>query len=605
MDPQRTSRRRGLAACLLLGLACSRARAASLPESQISTISFVSPSTAAYASSSGTIRSISIERLNVFDPRVPGEDWWPFRLANKIHIPTREYVLRRELLLAPGDAWVPLRALESERNLRATTFIRKAELKPAPSAPASAMSSGTARVENDPRAAPGSIDLRLHAQDSWTTLPQINLGTEGGDRYLIYGIEELNVLGLGKSVSFFHAQIGPSRRNELRYNDPRLWGTWFRLTTLYGTTSRGDEVGTVVERPFFSLSAPYAMRALWTRIIQEDVLFQNALDASKFVQDFRSVDLLAGLKLPRTTDPVQRLHAGMHYEKDRFEATPDTAAGTLPKDRELSGPIIGYSLIQPRYIKETFIDKMERVEDFNIGNEFSTFAGAMPKGLGSDADRWTLSATDQQGLSLAPGRFALAQAGVLGRLRGKQLENSIFFANLNLFWKNAWPFSHTWVSHLEWNTTRNLDGENQIILGGNTGLRGYKNNSFTGARSVLWNIENRFFFNREFFHLFVLGGAVFFETGAVAQPGGSLIQNNFKSDLGFGFRLGPTRSTSGGVLRLDVAYALQHGPGPSRWVVSVRGGQAFEIFNSTYRNVIRTPVSALLEESPGARLRRR
>ena len=566
-------------------LAAFTARASAAPDAlSISTQPFVSPSTAAYAGVRGEIRSIAIQRRNVFDLSIPGEDWEPFRIANKVHIQTKEGVIRREILLRPGDSWDSLKGLESERNLRATSFIRKAEVVPK-------------------QGSPGEVDLLVRSQDSWTTLPQLSVGTEGGDNYLIYGMEEDNLLGYGKSVSYFHAQVGPQTGNELRYDDPRLQGSRYHFTSLYGTATNGDTLGALVERPFFALDTPYAVRALWARVIQQDTLYQDAATLTKFIQEFRTVDSEAGALLPASAGVVQRGRLGFHYEHDRFDQTSDTV-GSLPQERELSGPTVGYSLIRPDYIKETYIDKMARVEDFNLGDEFSVTAGAMMKSLGSDADRWTLSAVEQRGQSLGEGRFALGQAGVNGRLRGQSLENSIFFANVNLFWKTVWLVPQTWVVHTEWNTTKSLDGENQLVLGGNTGLRGYKNDSFTGARSTLTNFEDRFFLTHEFFHLFLLGGAAFADTGAVAQEGASLVRVHFKSDVGVGLRLAPTRSTSGGVIRLDVAYALNSGPGPSRWVVSLRGGQAFQIFNSTNREAVRTPATAISESDAGDRLRR-
>jgi hypothetical protein len=56
--------------------------------------------------------------------------------------------------------------------------------------------------------------------------------------------------------------------------------------------------------------------------------------------------------------------------------------------------------------------------------------------------------------------------------------------NLNAFWKLRGPLPQTWVAHFEANAARGLDGENQFLLGGDTGLRGYRSKSFTG--SVWW-----------------------------------------------------------------------------------------------------------------------
>jgi hemolysin activation/secretion protein len=295
------------------------------------------------------------------------------------------------------------------------------------------------------------------------------------------------------------------------------------------------------------------------------------------------------------------LEAGWFYSKSRFNSESATVPGTLPVDRTMSGPTLGYSWILPHYVKETYIDRMERVEDYDLGNELSFLGGYTDTRFDSDQDRWIFNATDQQGLSLGgEGRFALAQIGAAGRVAGGNWQNALFFTNLDLFWKSEQPYRNTWVAHLEGSTVRGMDLENQVILGGNTGLRGYEDYAFTGAKAVLANVENRFFFPGEYFHLVRWGGAAFFDSGAVAPAGSGLAFTHFNSDVGIGLRAASTRSSSGGVMRVDLAYALDRGPGPSRWVISIRGGQAFSIFNSATQYVRRPATSRLDQVAPPA-----
>ena len=244
---------------------------------------------------------------------------------------------------------------------------------------------------------------------------------------------------------------------------------------------------------------------------------------------------------------------------------------------------------------------MERVEDYNMGNELRVFGGFMGKRTGSDRDRWIYNLTNQQGYRWAPGQFMLAQIGATGRTVGGGWDNSLLFANANLVWKTDWRYEQTWVSHFEMAVGRELDGENQIILGGENGLRGYKNNSFVGAKSILGNIENRFFFPREYFHLIKLGGTIFFDSGTVVPEGSGFSLTRAKSDVGFGLRIASTRSRSGGVFRIDVAYALDKGPAGGRVVVAIRGGQSFDFFNSSARRVRQTQPSRLNEISSSFR----
>lgn len=524
------------------------------------------------------LEEVRVEPVNVFDPDVPGEDWWPFRAANRIHIKTREAVVRRELLTGPGGAWDPLRNIESERNLRSLGIFRHAFIRP---------------VERPD----GKLDLVVRTQDAWSTIVFFSAGTEGGDHFVSYGVTEKNLLGRGKAVSFSHSENGPKRRTEWFYDDPRVLGSRVRLTPFYARTNHGDSIGTTAVRPFFSLNTPYAAGASWERTVEESILYRDAEEFSKFIGRRRLVYGGYGVRLEPDRLFVQRVEAGWYSQRDNFYSNNDTQPGTLPLDRELSGPLITYGWIRPRYVKETYIDRMERVEDFNMGNELTASAGWMGRALGSDRDRPIFNVMDQQGLYIMPGRFALAQVGLTGRAANGKADNALLYTNLNVFWKTDLFFPQTWVAHLEANRGRALDGENQVILGGNNGLRGFKNNSFAGGKSVLLNLENRVFFPGEFLHLVRFGAAAFFDSGAVVRESEGISFRKFRSDVGVGLRIAATRSQTGGVARIDLAYSLNRGPGGySRFVVSVQGGQAFQIFNSSTKTV---------RQSPGAQLRQR
>src|SRR5690242_3695264 len=61
------------------------------------------PSDAQLESSGAVIGEILIDNQNIFDPQDPREDRKLFRLANRLHIKTRGYVVRDQLLFHAGD----------------------------------------------------------------------------------------------------------------------------------------------------------------------------------------------------------------------------------------------------------------------------------------------------------------------------------------------------------------------------------------------------------------------------------------------------------------------------------------------------------------------
>jgi hemolysin activation/secretion protein len=124
--------------------------------------------------------------------------------------------------------------------------------------------------------------------------------------------------------------------------------------------------------------------------------------------------------------------------------------------------------------------------------------------------------------------------------------------------------------------THRLDEEKQVLLGGDTGLRGYPLRFQGGVSSALLTLEHRVYTDWYPLRLVRLGGAVFFDAGrtwghdyAGAAPLGLL------KDVGLGLRLGNVRSGLGSVLHVDVSYALNAPPGITRYQVTVQTQDKF------------------------------
>ena len=156
------------------------------------------------------------------------------------------------------------------------------------------------------------------------------------------------------------------------------------------------------------------------------------------------------------------------------------------------------------------------------------------------------------GFNPGPGQTLTLSASLAGRATTDGVENGDFNAAARYYHRdNDWSllylgFSGRAVAH--------LDADQQLLLGGDNGLRGYPLRYATGDKSLLFTVEERFYINREFLHVLRLGAAVFADVGkAWGEMPNPAAHLGVLKDIGIGLRFGQTRSAHAGMVRLDVA----------------------------------------------------
>jgi outer membrane protein assembly factor BamA len=519
------------------------------------------------------IRNITVDVRNIFDPAVPGENNWLFRLANKLHIATKPSVIRRELLVYPGD-WTDLERLaESERNLRALSFIKAAEI-------------------DQIQAPDGRVDLRVRTQDSWTTQPQFNIASQGNQTTYSAGFEELNLLGYGKDLSYFYSKNIDGISHQIGYSDPLFLNTRMNLISSFQETATGNAQNLNLSYPFYSFTTRQAGGVVMNRSTGLQRVYENGQQISQYDQSQFNLDPFYGLWV--NNDPLNVVRTQINYRYTENIITPQgsTLPGTLPADKALSGPILSTSFLQSDFIKETFADKTGRIEDFNLGHQAYAGVGIVERTLGATENSVPFAVNDAFGFGGNGDGFGLVSYGTSSRYRldtegetGGRLFNTLYFANFNYYrhiLEDEFPM--TGVIHLESAYLQNPDNDDVLSLGGNSGLRGYPNNSFTGNKSLLLNVEDRFYSSQEFLHLAYMGGAVCLDAGQVQPLGNGYDRKDWHADLGLGMRFGISRSAAGTVFRIDLAYAVGPVQQSNRWILSISSSQGFSQTANTYSN---------------------
>ena len=141
------------------------------------------------------------------------------------------------------------------------------------------------------------------------------------------------------------------------------------------------------------------------------------------------------------------------------------------------------------------------------------------------------------------GKSTNSQLGVVARYYNQISDKRLFF------------------STVEGSIGNNLDLDNLVELGGDTGLRGYPLRYQTGDSKIVLTAEQRYFTDWYPFKLFRVGGAIFFDVGRTwgVNPVGEPSLGWLK-DVGFGLRLGATRASGRDVIHIDVAFPLDGDP---------------------------------------------
>jgi len=487
------------------------------------------------------IGTVTIDNQNIFDLSDPKENKRLFRLANRLHIRTRERVIADQLLLRSGDPYSPRLLDESERILRSARYLYDATVRPV--------------AVHD-----GKVDVAVRTRDVWTLNPGISYGRRGGKNTGGFELEELNLLGTGVALSAGHKSGIDRDENKFEVSDRHVAGSWWSADALYASNSDGNARDFTLARPF------YALDTRWTAGVstQHDDRIDSLYDLGQIVDQFqdhhRFAEVYGGWSAGLRNGWVQRWRFGATYDDHKFTIAPSwTGTSTLPEDRTLAYPWIQFDLIQDDYLKLNNHDQIGRTEDFYLGARASLRLGWASSSFGASRSAAIVGGNFGHGAALSKRATLLSGLDLSGRLEDGSVRNAVLTGAIRFYLEQSrqWLFFTT----LEGAVGRNLDLDNQILLGGDNGLRGYPLRYQGGDRRVLLTVEQRFFSDWYPFRLFRVGAAAFVDVGRTwgAAPLGTPSQG-FLKDVGVGLRLGNSRSGLGNVIHVDVAFPLDGDP---------------------------------------------
>ncbi len=518
----------------------------------------------------GRISYVFVDNNSIFDLSELDPDAsfrWAYRLANKLHVRTRENFITDELLFRVGDCVDTLLLAETERLLRAYRFI------------------GDADVFSIPQP-DGDQHVNVYTRDEWTT--KIDLGFRVDDGIRIEGLEvtEENFLGRGVLLQGFLRKDKEVQDLGIELETPRIAGTRWDSRVSLGTTRAGNFFEESLTYPFLGEVGRFGARQsfLW-----RETVFSYSTnghpDHSHLLLPFldQRWDVAVGTRLGDPGD-LFILGAGISRESIEFRDLPGSLEYIVDKD--FSNPIpvdsVGFDEVERqtvsrranrvnlflgkrnlRYVQRRGLDALRGIQDIPVGAEafvgFGRAWRALQEGGGISVDDLHAQASLFFGNAWAEwvvNARATTEARYVGggeESDDREWRDIFAEADVYLYWQPNRDHTHTLLLRISAAGGWSVETPFQLTLGGRSSLRGYREEAHPGGRRIIMTLEDRVYLPSPAPGLFDLGLVYFLDFGHM-HPGDAPfgVHQHWIGTIGAGLRLGLPPGTKN-VFRLDFA----------------------------------------------------
>lgn len=498
------------------------------------------------AAQAPVIDSVVILRDDVFDE---GEFGVVGRTMRTLHVTTREHVVRRELLLAPGVPYDSALAAETERNLRRLGVFRRVRID-------------TLRVDD-------RLVLRVLTQDGWSTSLIFDFNVAAGQTSLTLGVSESNLLGMGGSAGLRYRST-PDRTSWLMaYRQPRLIADRVGVTAQLDLRSDGRSIFGAVGQPFLSLSSRWSYGVDGTEFDGDVLRFRdgNPTPAETLRRRYSLVRAEGAHAL--SASPRGYLRLGVLGQVRRDDFVPQPIAGQpFPSTwTGAVGPYVEWSRARFAVVRNT--ESFLREEDQSISLTLRLAVLAAPRAFGYERDGAGFTLSGSAGARIPRGLLRL-DGGFSALVDEAGVDSSTATIRGRLLLQPSPRHSIVAGGFMGWQENQ-LPGA-EFDIGLSYGLRAYPLHAFTGDRAWLVGAEYRLTLADDLWR--ILGVAL----GAFGEAGGAWFDGDSRrtgANVGLGIRVGPSRLASGDMFRLDAAYRFEGAGFEPGWSLVLGRGLSF------------------------------
>ena len=514
------------------------------------------PSFAQLEAAGAVIGRINVDTHNIFDLSDPQENKFFYRAANALHIKTRTWLIRRLLLFKPGDR-VSLRVIEETvRLIRQSSSVYDVEILPG-------------------RYADGVVDIDVTTRDTWTLQPGAKLRRAGGANSGALNIKETNLAGTGTTIGLERRTDVDRMGTSFELSHEHLFDGWTSASLERATYNDGSAATVSLTHPFYALDTRWAGGASASRFDRLDSLYEAGKNVAQYRHRSHTAEAFGGWSPGLVNGWTHRYSTGLNYSDDTYVLDPGRPApAQLPSDKTRAGPFVRYEVVQDDFLPVMNRDRIQRPEYLTMGLASTVQVGRSLGVLGSTDQPWQMSANVSKGFRVSAGHQLLTSANYSTQYGSSSGDVRSMGGAVRYFV----PQHGSFLLYLaaSGDVVRSPNVADELLLGGDNGLRGYPLRYQRGRHRMLFTAEERYYTDWYPFRLFRVGLATYFDVGRAWGSGISNPTDRWLSDFGVGLRFLNARTSFGNILHVDFAFPLHNtDPGIRSRQFLVQTGKTF------------------------------
>jgi outer membrane protein assembly factor BamA len=395
----------------------------------------------------------------------------------------------------------------------------------------------------------------VRTRDTWTLEPSVRFRRAGGANSGALGIRETNLLGTGTTLGFERSSSVDRQGHSVELSHEHLFDGWTSARLEHAKFNDGSSDGLAINRPFYALDTRWAAGASIAKFDRRDSLYQAGNNVGEYRHRGTNAEIYGGWSAGLVHGWTHRYSTGISYRDDAYAVEPDQPPlpAPLPPDRTLAGPFLRYEVLQDDFLPVMNRERIRRPEYFQMGLHATVQVGRSLGVFGATDPPWQLSGTLTKGFRVA-GRELLTALNGSTQYGGAFGDVRTYGASARYFVPQGGP--HVLYLATSADVVKSPNVADDLLLGGDNGLRGYPLRYQRGAKRMLFTAEQRYYTDWYPLRLFRVGLAAYADLGrawgsALANPTGSWL-----ADVGIGLRFLNARTAFGNVLHVDLAFPV-------------------------------------------------